>query len=104
MTNELITYCRYYKGESITPYKDGATAWLWEVEKEWAHAGDNNQVEDLRQYLQEYFEAQLAEFQIDDATPIRLKALIFKRYQMLHALTHAEAKEPFKQLYLRHYN
>ena len=33
--DELLTSCRYYKGENENPYKDGNKALFWDFEKNW---------------------------------------------------------------------
>mgnify|MGYP003436211305 FL=1 len=103
MTNELLQYCQYYKGESQNPFhgKQKEESMLWECEHFWAHAGETNNVELLKDYLQNYIQAGLGIFEIEDTTPITLKALILQRYCQQYGYTPLQAIEPFKEFYKR---
>ena len=102
-SQDLLQYCKYYKGESRNPFQDKTLALIWEAENYWAHAGETNNVETLTNYLQEYFQAGLAEVGINDDTPITLKALLYIRYRQQQGLTPAEVKEAFSSFYNKHY-
>lgn len=99
MTNNMLIYCRYYQGESQNPYHDKERSMVWESEKFWAQAGENNNIPLLREYLQDYMHAGLGIFEVEDSTPITLKALLFCRYCQQKGYTYPEGVEPFKAFY-----
>ncbi len=106
MKNELIQHCRYYKGEENNPFvtKNAELAFLWDCEYFWVHAGETNHVDLLKTYLQVYIQVELGLFEIEDSTPITLKALLFNRFCQIQGETKNDAVEPFKIFYKRYYN
>lgn len=75
---ELISSCRYYKGEKECPF-DGIAANLWDYEKAWV---DNHSAKDsiLSICLEEYNGHGFTHLEEYDGVPITLKALLFNRY------------------------
>lgn len=75
----LLKNCQYYKGEDTNPYKDGNQAMFWEYEEKWLDLSASNSVI-LSNAIDEYVGAGLSEFEMNDNTPLSLKALLFNRY------------------------
>ena len=77
--NELISFCRYYKGEEENPYK-GILANIWDCEKYWLEEAlkDSDYLSEL---TNEYISAGLLTWNETDGTPYLLKALLFNRYR-----------------------
>ena len=108
--NNLIDYCRYYKGEEINPFegKDQNKAMFWFYEKYWVNfktqAANNNEAgkhkENLiSEYLTDYINCGLSNFSFNDNTPVTLKALLFNRYNHFSMCD----VEGFKAFYLKEY-
>lgn len=104
---ELIGFCRYYKGEKECPYKDGDEPYLWEWENKWIEfsltAYNHNSLQPLGTMIDEYLSCGLRTFNDDDGVPATLKALLFNRY--LHHTNYPmkEGVEPFKKFYNKTY-
>lgn len=107
---DLIQYCRYYKGERENPYegKDQNKMMLWLYERTWVHdtmaviaRGDVNASESRN--LDEYTAVGLAEFENADGVPITLKSLLFNRYAQGNMSSMMDCVEPFKKFYKRYY-
>ena len=82
MTKEELTkYCRYYKGEETSPFEDGDIKNnLWYYEQAWIEFETNNNPI-LKNMIQDYINAGLADFESSDGTPIGLKAVLFNRFE-----------------------
>lgn len=84
---ELINFCRYYRGQEENPYtkdKDSNKGMLWFYEFAWVKSMLQNKEREgdgaLAEYLYDYINAGLRDFRAKDNIPITLKALIFNRY------------------------
>jgi len=98
---DLIKFCRYFKGEA-EPSK-GTNVLFWEYEKVWVELSENPK-EDSENFkmviawLDDYLRAGLSLFKNDDDVPITLKALLFNRY------THwMQTNDGFKEWYTNQY-
>ena len=100
-SEDLIKYCRYYKGEEQNPFDkfDQDKAMLWFYEMCFVKHGQRYDYNDL---LSEYAVVGLTSFAKDDGVPIELKALLFNRYSKT-AYSMMDAAEPFKEFYLKYY-
>lgn len=78
--NDLLPFCRYYKGEKENPY-DGTKGCLWEYERVWINHYINEDIDYSYRLMTEYLDAGLSDFNNKDGVPITLKALLFNRYE-----------------------
>lgn len=97
---DLIKFCRYYKGESERP-KD-MPLW-WEYEQMWVKLSLNAKEGSFNsrligEYLDNYLRAGLRTFCDDDDTPASLKALLYDRHTHFGGDT-----ESFKEWYIKEY-
>ena len=76
---DLTKLCRYYKGEKENPYKNGNKALFWDYERVWIDLSVDKD-EMLGNMLDEYISAGLSEFEMQDDTPVALKALLYNRF------------------------
>ena len=76
---ELLSFCRYYKGEETNPYKGDLRANLWEYEKYWLEESLKEDSDYLSELANEYISAGLLTWTETDGTPSLLKALLFNR-------------------------
>jgi len=108
--SDYLQFCRYYKGEKDNPFdgKDRSKAMLWFYESIWVH--DMQEVhEDKKQekshscfdYLNEYVNYGLAEFEMQDDTPASLKALLFNRYAHWLSADIDGFKKWYKSVYIK---
>lgn len=108
--NELLKYCRYYRGEKDNPYssKDNYSGYFWDYEKVWveqtALCYKNDNTDFFDSMVEEYLHSGLAAFQQTDDTPVTLKALLYNRYSHWSGLPMLENAEPFKNWYLHEYS
>ena len=79
--NELLKYCRYYKGEEESPFRDIAPkkCSLWHDERAFVTEAKNGTIQ---VYIKDYEAVGLGSFCADDGIPIGLKAMLFNRYSM----------------------
>jgi Lon protease-like protein len=79
---ELLSYCLYYKGEDDYPESSGDDnkSHLWNYELVWVKSCQQNR-HYIAQVVQDYIFAGLELFNINDGTPLSLKAILFNRYQ-----------------------
>lgn len=78
---QLIKFCRFYKGEKECPYNDGQPQNIWMLERFWVER--NNGIQQLlNDNLDLYLQVGLANFRITDDTPIMLKSFLFNRFCM----------------------
>lgn len=75
--DNLLKYCRYYKGEESTPKNVNTT--FWEYEQKWVEWMLNNDAI-LDDMVSVFVSNGLGAFEQKDNTPITLKALLFNRY------------------------
>ena len=66
--NDLQSFCRFYKGETVCPFKDGDKQMFWLCEKWWT------------EQTIPATDAGLSSFELYDGVPITLKAVLFNRY------------------------
>ena len=82
---DVIKQCRDYKGQNRCPANTPSTFWNYErIWAEWTiEAEDENSLgaKELKAMLKRYKEVNLENFQIDDGTPITLKAFLFNRFE-----------------------
>ena len=103
-SKDLLVYCRYYKGEPNNPFlTDAERTLLWDCERYWAHAGENNQIDVLQTYLQQLMSAGMTILTIEDEVPITLKAVLYHHFCMRRGLLHTEGGEVFKAFYQNFY-
>lgn len=98
--NNLIDYCRYYKGEEENPFegKDQNKAMFWFYERHWVNEISKNE-NLISEYLSDYLRNDLDNFSFNDHIPITLKALLFNRYNHWNM----GGAEGFKEFYLKEY-
>lgn len=106
--NDLLHYCRYYKGQKRNPYKSGNDAMFWEYEKYWVlqlmeHEKDADDPP-FAEYVDDYIRAGLSELEYSDDTPITLKALLFNRYGNTFSGSMMECAASFKKFYQHGYH
>lgn len=105
---DLIKFCRYFKGEAENPWKDYCIkALFWEWENKWVEftlkVYKGQQKMFLNRMLNEYIAVGLRTFNDTDDTPATLKALLFNRYLYLNKLPMKEGVESFKDFYNQTY-
>ena len=103
---DLTSYCRYYKGETKNPFKNGDEAVFWGYEMKWIEftlESYQNKDSVLSTYIDEYLAAGLSQFEIADKAPATLKALLFNRYLHFTSYSLKEGAEPFKKFYTEQY-
>lgn len=99
--DDLLRFCRYYRGESRNPFtNDGTRALLWDYERSWV--SDNLKEGDFSDYLNDYIAVGLQDFSKYDDTPVTLKAVLFNRYAKT-AYTMQDAVPGFKEFYQKYY-
>ena len=100
---DLLPFCRYYKGEKENPYQSGNKALFWDYERVWIDLSVDKD-EMLGNMLDEYISAGLSEFEMQDDTPVALKALLFNRYgHWFGGYGLSEDAKGFKNFYLNEY-
>lgn len=79
--NTLLQNCRYYHGEAECPFQKTPTVCFWQAERAWINPGSERNEMGIPVFintaLQAYFDAGLSVFNLDDDTPISLKAVLF---------------------------
>ena len=104
---DLIPFCRYYKGENECPYKEGNSVLFWGWEKKWIvfslSAYSDEQEDLLGTMIDEYVAVGLRKFNQLDGTPVSLKALLFNRYLHHSDLPMKDGVETFKIFYINIY-
>ena len=102
--NNLLTFCRYYKGEEECPaeLKETGASNFWNYEKYWV---DSEDLRDEKGYnTKGYIEHGLKDFCSDDGVPITLKALFYNRYShWVGGYGIEEDVKNFKNWYLENY-
>ena len=79
----LQSFCRFYKGETVCPFKDGDKQMFWLCEKWWTEQtipATDAGCKLIAPILKEYTDAGLSSFELYDGVTIPLKALLFNRY------------------------
>ena len=77
MNANLISLCRYYKGEKKCPFTDEREN-LWFYEKTWIDM--NEAKESFEEMITDYVSRGLTSFEEYDDVPIALKALLWERF------------------------
>ncbi len=101
MKNDLLKFCRYYKGEDECPFVENNAAFAWDTERVWLFESSKEKREASNmdmEILSTYINAGLGEFNSDDGIPITLKALLFFRLT-----DYFVTAESFKEMYLKLY-
>lgn len=99
--DDLLRFCRYYRGESDNPFKnDDTRAILWDYERTWV--SDNLKDGDFSDYLNDYIAVGLQDFAKYDDTPVTLKAMLFNRYAKSE-YSMQSAVPRFKDFYNKYY-
>lgn len=97
----LISCCRYYKGEDENPYdeKEPEKSIFWFYEQCWVTFMLDDNGKYIFNISQEYEAYGLTDFEKTDGTPESLKALLFNRY------THWQSANisGFKRWYIEDY-
>ena len=99
---DLLKFCRYYKGEKENPHPDGNDALFWGYESKWV----DEMVKDtdfLSECITDYIGIGLSDFDKTDDTPLSLKALLFNRYCHWNSGTMLDCIKPFKDFYKNDY-
>lgn len=102
---DLIKFCRYYKGEQTNPFKDGNDSLFWTYEKYWIDQtikSDGNDNENFTEFIGDYIRIGLREFEKFDDTPMILKSILFNRFAKGFPSMRM-AKEPFEDFYKKEY-
>jgi hypothetical protein len=96
---QLLKYCRYYKGEKNNPYPyTDARYTAWKIEALYVELWPDSPM--LLDCLNDYIRRGLAEFCQFDDTPIHLKAFLMNRY---FQYAEREDVEAFKDFYHKVY-
>ncbi|MDO4727353.1 MAG: hypothetical protein Q4A56_09125 [Porphyromonadaceae bacterium] len=96
---ELMKFCRLYKGEAYNPYNtDQNKAAIWDYEWAWLFESLKPSSTLLIANLEDYTSSGLALFNIHDGVSATLKATLFNRYARTH-YTLIDAIAPFKDFY-----
>ena len=98
---ELLKFCRYYKGENDCPFDDSNMSAIWFYERAWVEDIFYNRYDD--KLIDEYVCVGLGLFSQFDKVPVTLKALLFNRYAK-GCQSLVDAVEPFKLFYNKYYN
>ena len=105
---ELLSHCRYYKGEKENPHPYSPTFLCWAWEHKWVELSLDSEKNGeycestsiLQECFVEYHKAGLCPFRADDNTPGTLKSFMFNRY--LHWNEYG-SPDSFKKWYLNEY-
>ena len=101
--NDLLKFCKYYKNEKENPYKKSVAGYFWDYEKKWIELSIENG-DSMANIIEEYVDYGLADFNMQDDTPLSLKAVIFNRFlHWLGGYGVNEDKENFKVFYNNKY-
>lgn len=103
----LIAFCKYYKGENECPFKNQNLMMLWMYEQDWVVQSlklydDEGDSSLLDSNISEYIASGLAEFENNDGVPISLKSLIFNRFSR-DCYSLLDAANYFKDFYHQYY-
>ena len=102
--NELLQYCKYYKGEKRNPYKESqAENGLWFYEMQWVEAMRRGATKILDIYVKTYRAYGLAQLGESDNTHETYRAMLFNRYART-AYDVERAAERFKEYYTKYYS
>jgi len=77
-SEDLMHFCRYYKGEERNPYEGTQNEIYWRCEYYWVALTMNSA--DFSNMIHAYLQAGLMDFGLNDGTSDTLKALLFNRY------------------------
>lgn len=72
---DLLRFCRYYNGESDSPYNSGRLSLIWAQECRWVEDTMNDS--DMELYLDIYIRHDMRTFEQFDNIPITLKAYLY---------------------------
>ena len=100
MKENLLTLCRFYKGDDTRQPKGGDDLICWNAERSWISRSLENHEEDVFG-LDQYIESGLVDFQKYDGIPITLKSYLLG---YLYKLNEGIDIEGFKRFYLKNYS
>lgn len=98
----ILHHCRYYHGESKPP-QDERKAQFWGYEARWVQLLTSKDNDVLNDMLEDYNLAGLAHFEMQDDTPLTLKALLFNRFCHWRSASMLDCVEDFKKFYKNEY-
>lgn len=98
---QLLKYCRYYKGEKECPYESVEMYRYWNTERVWVKRM-NDKTDNFENELHEYITAGMGDFEKFDDTPITLKAMLFNSFGYWFSGSLLESVEPFKENYKKY--
>lgn len=78
--DSYLRFCRFYRRERECPYQEFPESLLWDYERIWIELSLNKD-DTLGNMLDDYLRAGLSEFEMQDDTPITMKALLFDRFR-----------------------
>lgn len=103
---QLLSQCRYYKGQDNCPYNDAQRALFWRVERYYVDAYSN----EASQYsklvtdaVRTYLHYGLEGFAASDSVPLPIKALLLNRHFKYAEREDEREVEHFKEFYLKSY-
>lgn len=99
--NDLLKVCKYYKGEDKCPSR--TKEMFWDYERLWVELRMNEDSDELFEFTQDYNNAGLIDFELNDGVPGTLKAFLFNRFCHWNSGTMLECVEPFKEFYETEY-
>jgi hypothetical protein len=96
---ELISFCKYYKGEKECPFTDQIKSTFWFYERVWVN-DELNCPKAVEEYIDDFA---LTKVNIDDGVPCPLKALLFNRFHKSSGASLLQDGENFRKFYLENY-
>ena len=99
---DLLHHCRYYHGEKEAPKPD-VKAMFWQYERRWLQLMTDAKGTTLEDMIDDYNLAGLAHFQMQDDTPLSLKALLFSRFCHWRSASLQDCAEEFQKWYQEEY-
>ena len=99
MTEDLLKYCRYYKGEKQLP--DNVHSMFWAIEWRWVNGKKQNpKLKDSDWYvMKDYINDGFENFSKDDGVPMLIKALLYEWFQKLVGFKREAAIKSFPKFY-----
>ena len=79
MKSDLLKSCRFYNGESESPFSDSRTA-FWSLERSWVREASASPASILLADAIENFRVTFPDWVDDEPLPLSLKAFLLDRY------------------------
>ena len=95
---QLLKYCRYYKGEKECPYESVRLTLIFNQEKKWVE-GMMNKNYPMSDYLDTYYAYKMEDFEVFDDIPLSLKAYLYMFFLKGNELPLREDFEKFYKLW-----